>query len=76
VTSAAYEADIKTKGGISIDCNTGGGHVSGPPLICPAIWQFFQDHPFGSKYDYPSGLPSAYPNYCHIGPRKADGSAP
>src|SRR5262249_13160928 len=45
-SSAAYEADVAAKGGFSVDCNTGGGHVSGPPGICPAIWQFFENHPF------------------------------
>ena len=73
VASAAYEADIASKGGFSVNCNTGGGHVSGPPQICPAIWQFFQDHPFGVKDDYTSGLPSVFPSYCQIGPREADG---
>jgi hypothetical protein len=73
IASAAYEADIAAKGGFSVDCNTGGGHVSGPPQICPAIWQFFQDHPFKVKYAYPQGLPSVFPSYCKIGPRAADG---
>ena len=75
VTSAAYEAQIASAGGFSVDCNTGGGHVSGPPVICPAIWQFFQDHPFKTKNDYTSGLPSSFPSYCQIGPREADGGA-
>jgi poly(3-hydroxybutyrate) depolymerase len=75
VTSAAYEADIATKGGFSVDCNTGGGHVSGPPVVCPALWQFFQDHPFKAKDDYSSGLPSSFPSYCGIGPREPDGGA-
>lgn len=73
VASAAYEADVASKGGFSVDCNTGGGHVSGPPQICPAIWQFFEDHPFGVNDDYASGLPSVFPSYCKIGPREADG---
>jgi predicted esterase len=76
VASAAYEANIKSKGGFSIDCNTGGGHVSGPPQICPAMWQFFEDHPYGVKDRYPSGLPSVYPSYCRVGPRLADGGTP
>lgn len=75
VASADWEADIQKKGGFSIDCNTGGGHVSGPPQIGPAIWQFFQDHPFKVEDDYTSGLPSVFPSYCQIGPRKADGGA-
>jgi hypothetical protein len=73
VASAAWEADIKSKGGFSLDCNTGGGHVSGPPQILPGIWQFFQDHPWKvSPQPYPP-IPAVYPSYCEIGPREADG---
>jgi poly(3-hydroxybutyrate) depolymerase len=73
VSSAAYEADIAAKAGFSVDCNTGAGHVSGPPQICPAIWRFFQDHPFKVRQTYASGLPSVFPSYCRVGPRAADG---
>ena len=38
--SAAHEADIKTKGGYSIDCNTQGAHMSGPPQSGPATGRF------------------------------------
>jgi len=75
--SAAYEADIAKKGGYSMDCNTGGGHVSGPPQICPSMVQFFQDHPFNTKPDpYANGIPAGFPSYCVKGPRGADGGAP
>jgi hypothetical protein len=75
-SSAAWEADIAMKGGFSMDCNTGGGHVSGPPQICPGIWQFFEDHPFKvSPQPYPP-IPAVFPSYCQIGPRAADGGAP
>jgi predicted esterase len=75
--SAAYEADIAKKGGYSMDCNTGGGHVSGPPEICPSIWEFFDDHPFKVKPEpYANGIPSGFPSYCVKGPRLADGGAP
>jgi poly(3-hydroxybutyrate) depolymerase len=74
--SAAWEADVAKKNGFSVDCNTGGGHVSGPPQVCPAIWQFFEDHPFRvSPQPYPP-LPSVFPTYCQIGPRLGDGGAP
>jgi predicted esterase len=74
--SAAWEADIASKHGFSLDCNTGGGHVSGPPQICPAIWQFFVDHPFKvSPQPYPP-IPAVFPSYCVVGPRGADGGAP
>ncbi len=68
VASASWEADIASKKGFSLDCNTGGGHVSGPPQILPGIWQFMEDHPFKvAKQPYPP-LPSVYPSYCKIGP--------
>jgi hypothetical protein len=74
--SAAWEADVAKRGGFSLDCNTGGGHVGGPPQICPGIWQFFEDHPFKvAKQPYPP-IPSVFPSYCQIGPRAADGGAP
>jgi poly(3-hydroxybutyrate) depolymerase len=76
VASAAWEADIAKKGGFSMDCNTGGGHVSGPPQILPGMWQFMVDHPFKvSPQPYPP-IPAVYPSYCQIGPRTADGGAP
>jgi len=77
VASAAWEADIAKRGGFSMDCNTGGGHVSGPPQISPGLWQFFEDHPFKIKPEpYKAPLPSVYPSYCVVGPRGADGGAP
>jgi hypothetical protein len=74
--SATYEASVKTLGGFSMDCNTGGGHVGGPPQICPGIWQFFEDHPFKvAPQPYPP-IPAVFPSYCQIGPRAGDGGAP
>ncbi len=76
VASAAWEADIAKKKGFSMDCNTEGGHVSGPPAILPGMWQFMKDHPFKvATQPYPP-IPSVYPSYCQIGPRAADGGAP
>jgi len=76
VASAAWEADIAKKKGFSMDCNTEGGHVSGPPAILPGMWQFMKDHPFKVvKQPYPP-IPSVYPSYCQIGPRAADGGVP
>jgi poly(3-hydroxybutyrate) depolymerase len=65
--SAKWEADVKARGGFAIDCDTGGGHVSGPPAIGPAIWQFFKDHPFKvSPEPYSGALPPIFPSYCTI----------
>ena len=73
--SAAYEADIKKKGGFSVDCNNQGGHVSTPPAVSAALWTFLNDHPFKVTPDpYASGvLPMDFPTWCHVGPRAADG---
>jgi hypothetical protein len=75
--SAAYEADIKKKGGLSVDCNNQGGHVSTPPAVSPALWTFLNDHPFKVAPDpYASGvLPSDFPAWCKVGPRAPDGGA-
>jgi hypothetical protein len=75
VASAAWEADVAKRGGFSMDCNTMQGHVSGPPQICPGIWQFFEDHPFKVKPQPYPPIPAVFPSYCVIGPRNADGSA-
>jgi poly(3-hydroxybutyrate) depolymerase len=74
--SSQWEADLAKRGGFSLDCNTGGGHVSGPPQISPAIWQFFKDHPFKVKPEPYPPIPSIYPSYCKVGPRAPDGGAP
>jgi hypothetical protein len=75
IASSAWEEDIKSKGGFSLDCNTQGGHVSGPPQILPGMWQFMVDHPFKvSPQPYPP-IPAVYPSYCEIGPREPDGGA-
>jgi hypothetical protein len=72
--SAAYEADIKKKGGFSVDCNNSGGHVGTAGIVGPAMWEFMKDHPFKVSPDpYASGLPSDFPKFCNIGPRAAGG---
>ena len=62
--STAWESDLSQRGVLSVDCNTGGGHVSGEPANSPGIWQFFQDHPYGVVQNYPAGLPTAFESYC------------
>jgi poly(3-hydroxybutyrate) depolymerase len=64
--SAAYEADIKTRGGFSIDCNHGGGHMM-PSGIAPSVWQFMKDHPYKvSPEPYVGGIPAGFPTYCKL----------
>lgn len=79
VQSAAYEADVKKKGGYTVDCNNGGGHVGTAGIVGPAMWEFFKSHPFKTNKGpdpYASGLPSDFPKFCQPGPRAADGGAP
>lgn len=64
--SASYEADIKKRGGFSIDCNHGGGHMI-PTGIAPSTWTFMKDHPFrGSPEPYAAAIPSSFPAYCKL----------
>lgn len=64
--SAAFENDIKAKGGFAIDCDTGGGH-SIPSGIATSSWQFLKDHPYKVRPEpYASGVPASFPTYCKI----------
>jgi poly(3-hydroxybutyrate) depolymerase len=64
--SASYEADIKKRGGFSIDCNHGGGHMI-PAGIAPSTWTFMKDHPFrGSPEPYAAEIPASFPAYCKL----------
>jgi dienelactone hydrolase len=64
--SAAYEADIKKRGGFSIDCNHGGGHMM-PSGIAPSVWQFMKDHPYRvSPEPCVGGIPAGFPTYCKL----------
>ena len=64
--SASYEADIKKRGGFSIDCNHGGGHMI-PSGIGASTWQFMKDHPFKvAPEPYAGGIPSGFPSYCKL----------
>ena len=77
VASAGWEEDIHKKGGFSVDCNNGGGHVGTLGLVGPAIWEFFKDHTFKTKVDpYKNGVPADFPKFCVNGPRLADGGTP
>ena len=71
------KGDVQRRKNVSHEpCNTQMGQFRSPRQISPAIWQFFQDHPFGVKTPYGSPFPSVFPSYCPTGPRGADGVAP
>ena len=74
--SAKWEADVASKGGFTMDCNTGGGHDSGSPQVSPGMLQFLLDHPYKvAPQPYPP-MPAVFPTYCVVGPRAGDGGAP
>lgn len=66
--SHTYETNIKGRGGFSIDCDNGGGHISLTRLsdIAPVSWTFFKAHPFMVKPEPWTSLPAGFPSYCTI----------
>jgi hypothetical protein len=71
------EAQIKSAGGFSIDCNDGGSHLDfftkRAPGLEPVAWQLFKDHPYGIKPEPYTSVPASFPAYCQLGPRAATG---
>jgi hypothetical protein len=65
-----WEAQIKSAGEFSIDCNDGGNHTDfftkRAPGLEPVAWKFFNDHPYGVKPEPYTSLPSGFPTYCKI----------
>ncbi|HEX4334598.1 MAG TPA: hypothetical protein VH062_01720 [Polyangiaceae bacterium] len=56
---------VKSAGGIAVDCDHGGGHCQAPAALIASQWQFCKDHPYGVNPDpYAGGLPSSFPMYC------------
>jgi hypothetical protein len=65
-SSATAEMAFKQRGGLAIDCNTGGGHCGAGGLAGDA-WKFFQAHPFGVDPDpYKTMLPAGFSTQCKI----------
>jgi poly(3-hydroxybutyrate) depolymerase len=65
--SMAYSDLLRHNGSSTILCNHGGGHTI-PQTGVPAVWRFFQDHPFGTSPSpyVAAGLPSVFPSYCTL----------
>lgn len=60
----AYEKELTGAGHFSIVCDHGGGH-SYPQGTAANVWQFLQDHPYGTAPSpYAEKLPAAFPSYC------------
>jgi hypothetical protein len=66
----AYATATKNAGSLAIVCDDGKAHYD--PVrwaVAPNLWQFFKDHPYGTKPDpYAGGLPGAWPpaNNCRL----------
>ena len=65
-TSATADMAWKARGGLAIDCNTGGGHCGGGGLAGDA-WKFFQAHPFGLDPEpWKAMLPAGFSSQCKL----------
>ena len=65
--SESYWQELSDRGQFATICDHGGGHVI--PDARPSVWQFFQDHPWGTvPSPYAGALPSGFPDYCGLAP--------
>lgn len=68
--SGTYCSSVVSKGGLAINCNDGGDHITSmttrAATMGPVGWKFFAENPYGADNHYPSGLPSYFPSYCTI----------
>lgn len=64
-TSEMYQAVIEDRGGFAFICDHGMGHSIPQGSAQASVWQFFRDHPYGTKPSpYTDGLPKGFPEYC------------
>jgi hypothetical protein len=63
-SSASAAATWRQKGGLALDCDTGGSHCGGS-VYAGDGWTFMKAHPFGvSPEPYKDGLPSGWTAKC------------
>jgi len=61
-----YKDILTQNGSFAFICNHGGGHTI-PQDALPSVWQFLQDHPYGTDPSpYEDGLPQGFPAYCTL----------
>lgn len=66
-TSDIYRDTINARGGFAYTCDHGMGHTIPQGSAQASVWQFFADHPYGTKPSpYKSGLPNGFPDYCTL----------
>ena len=64
--SEGMKNDLQSKGHFAFICDHGMGHKI-PSDARASVWQFFQDHPFGTAPPpYAAGLPQGFPSYCGL----------
>ncbi len=64
--SNTYKTQLTNSGRFAFICNHGNGHNI-PMAATGSVWQFFQDHPWGTTpFPYESGLPAGFPAYCEL----------
>lgn len=62
----AYQQKLRDRGDFAFACNHGRGH-SIPTDAVGSVWQFFQDHSFGTSPEpYAAALPDGFPSYCSL----------
>lgn len=65
--SERYWEELDDDAHFAAICDHGGGHVI--PNARASVWQFFQDHPWGTTPSpYENALPSGFPAYCGLEP--------
>lgn len=66
-TSGIYRDTIEARGGFAFLCDHGMGHTIPQGSAQASVWQFFADHPYGTKPSpYRDGLPDGFPDYCSL----------
>lgn len=65
--SETYKAAIAARGGFAFICDHGMGHTIPQGDAQASVWNFFLDHPFGTRPSpYNEGLPAGFPDYCAL----------
>lgn len=65
--SIRYDHDVVSRGGFAVDCPHDRGHCAASQAFIKAQWEFFKDHAYGVDPEpYASGLPSDFPDECHV----------
>ncbi len=65
--SEAYRDDLLGKGHFAFICDHGQGHELPKGGAQASLWQFFEDHRFGTvPSPYQGGLPGGFPAYCAL----------